>query len=58
VDAACRRALFFDDLGYATLKRILEKGLDAEELPDAPPAPASRVKLQYKYARPGSDIFC
>lgn len=57
LDAACRRALYFDDLRYATLKRILENGLDAEELPDAPPPPASRVQLRFKYARPGSEIF-
>lgn len=57
VDAACRRALYFDDLRYATLKRILEKGLESESLPNAPPPPASRVQLRFKYARPGSEIF-
>ena len=37
LDAACARALRFDDLTYATIKRILAQGLEAEA---APPAPA------------------
>jgi transposase len=42
LEAACARALRFDDPAYMTVKRILEQGLDAEELPSAvgprPPA--------------------
>jgi transposase len=32
LEAACRRALRFDDPAYMTVKRILEQGFDAEEL--------------------------
>ena len=41
LEAACVRALRFDDLAYVTIKRILEQGLDAEEMPTpeaVPPA--------------------
>jgi transposase len=41
LEAACSRAVRFDDLSYMTIKRILEQGLDAEELPlIEPPPPA------------------
>lgn len=33
LEAACTRALRFDDAAYMTIKRILEQGLDLEELP-------------------------
>jgi transposase len=33
LEAACRRALTFDDPSYKTIKNILEKGLDQEEAP-------------------------
>jgi hypothetical protein len=39
LEAACARALRFDDPTYMTIKRILEQGLDAEELPSVQPAP-------------------
>jgi transposase len=39
LEAACTRALRVDDLTYATLKRILDRGLDQEPAP-APAAPA------------------
>jgi hypothetical protein len=39
LEAACTRALRFGDLTYLTIKRILEHGLEAAELPP-PPAPA------------------
>lgn len=39
LEAACARALRFGDLTYATLKRILDQGLEAEPAPP-PPAPA------------------
>jgi len=55
LEAACRRALHFDDLGYGTVKRILVKGLEAEPLPGAPPAP--RAQQTYLFARSGSEIF-
>jgi len=39
LEAACARALRFDDPSYVTIKRILKQGLDQEELPsiEAPP---------------------
>jgi transposase len=41
LEAACTRALRFDDLTYITIKRILEQGLEAEATPPSPlPAPA------------------
>ena len=39
LEAACVRALRFDDLAYMTIKRILEQGLDAEEMPVPEPIP-------------------
>jgi hypothetical protein len=41
LEAACRRALAFDDPSYRTVKRILAEGLEQEEAPLAmvlPPA--------------------
>lgn len=55
LEAACRRALHFDDLGYATLKRILVKGLEHEPLPGC--EPASRPQQTFLFARSGSEIF-
>ena len=41
LEVACTRALRFDDAAYMTIKRILEQGLDLEELPTIePPSPA------------------
>lgn len=41
LEAACARALRYDDLTYATLKRILDARLEAQEAVPAPqPAPA------------------
>ena len=39
LEATCARALRFDDLTYTTVKRILEQGLDAEELSSPQPVP-------------------
>lgn len=39
LEAACSRAIRFDDLSYMTIKRVLEQGLDAEELPSIEPPP-------------------
>jgi len=39
LEAACQRALQFDDPAYQTVKRILSQGLD-RAAPDEPPAPA------------------
>lgn len=55
LEAAARRALCFNDPAYGTLKRILEKGLDADPLPETELSlfPSS----SFAFARPGSDIF-
>jgi hypothetical protein len=43
LEAACRRALRFDDPTYLTIKRILEQGLDSQELPATEPLPAAQA---------------
>jgi transposase len=43
LEAACARALSFDDPAYLTVKRILEEGLDIAALPSVAPAPPARV---------------
>ena len=39
LEAACARALRFDDPAYLTVKQILEQGLDRKEIPITEPAP-------------------
>ena len=50
LEAACQRALHFDDPAYKTIKRILEQSLDQQPLPAAdsssPPPPATRFVRQ------------
>jgi transposase len=53
LEAACRRSLFYDEVSYTSLKRILEKGLESAPLPQAAPLSGKR----YVFARPGSEIF-
>jgi hypothetical protein len=43
LEAACNRAWRFDDPAYMTIKRILEQGLEMEELPSTEPAPPARA---------------
>jgi hypothetical protein len=44
LEAACRRALHFDDPAYRTVKRILTEGWDAAPLPGPPlPAPPAQA---------------
>jgi transposase len=43
LEAACARALRFDDPAYMTIKRILEQGLDAKDLPSPAPAPPAKA---------------
>ncbi|GAB4427349.1 MAG: IS21 family transposase [Anaerolineae bacterium] len=44
LEAACRRALHFEDPAYPTVKRILTAGLEAAPLPDQPvPAPPAQT---------------
>ena len=51
LEAACARALRFDDPTYLTIKRILEQGLEEEELPATEPAPPAQT-----FARPVADL--
>ncbi|MFQ5745194.1 MAG: hypothetical protein ACE5HV_16675 [Acidobacteriota bacterium] len=54
LEGACRRALCFGDPAVATVRRILERGLENEVLPEqAVPC----TQLHYTFARPGSEIF-
>lgn len=46
LEAACARALRFDDLTYATLKRILDRGLEQEPVAAAPAPPAAHTFLR------------
>jgi len=39
LEAACARALRFDDPAYMTIKQVLEQGLDQQEIPSTEPAP-------------------
>lgn len=43
LEAACQRALRYDDPEYSTIKRILEQGLDQEVLPETTPAPVAHT---------------
>src|SRR6185503_15332778 len=55
LEAACLRALQYDDFAYSTLRRILDRGLDQTTAPDAaarPPAPTLPL-----FARPVTDFF-
>ena len=55
LEAACARALQYDDLTYGTLKRILDRGLDQTLAPAARPAvPSSTLP---RFARPVTDFF-
>ncbi len=46
LDAACTRALHYDDPRYATIKRILEEGLALESLVEAPAEPSARTFIR------------
>ena len=52
VEAACTRALAFDQLGYVVIKRILQQGLDA--IAPVVPRPAEPPA---RFARPWTDFF-
>lgn len=51
LEAACRRALRFDDVSYLTVKSILEQGLDAEPSPSTDTPPPGHV-----FARAAEDL--
>lgn len=46
LEAACQRALRYGELTYATLKRMLEQGLEQEAAPPAIPAPPAHTFLR------------
>lgn len=54
LEAACQRALCFGDTTVSTVRRILQKGLDREPLPEQA---VICTKPHYTFARPGSEIF-
>ena len=43
LETACQRALRYEDPSYATIKHILEQGLDQEPLPETSAAPVGRT---------------
>jgi transposase len=51
LEAACGRALRFNDPAYMTVKRILEQGLDVEELLAIPPPTPAMT-----FARPADEL--
>lgn len=55
LEAACGRALQYDDLTYGTLKRILDRGLDQTATPATPPRVSSTTLPLF--ARPVTDFF-
>jgi len=52
LEAACRRALRYDDPGYSTIKRILEQGLDQAALPETTAAPVAHT-----FARAAAELM-
>ena len=54
LEAACVRALHFEDLRYRRIKDILNAALDREPLPS--PIPAQSV-IPHTFARPTTDFF-
>jgi transposase len=57
LEAACARALAFDDVGYTTIKRILDRGLDRVPIPSAAAAILPTSTATLRFARPASDFF-
>ena len=62
MEVACRRALDFDEVGFSSLKRILERGLDKEPwghlLHPAPLSSATVVKMPLpRYTRDAGHYF-
>lgn len=55
LERACYRALCFEEISVTSLKRILEKGLEAEPLPEI--SPCHHRQEAFVFARPGSEIF-
>jgi hypothetical protein len=54
LEAACARALYFDDPGYRRIKAILNAALDREPLPEKTPDAPDR---KHVFARSGAEFF-
>jgi len=54
LEAACARALHFEDLRYRRIKDILNAALDREPLPSPIPA---QPATPHTFARPTTDFF-
>jgi transposase len=54
LEAACARALYFDDPGYRRIKAILNAALDREPLPEKAPHAPDR---KHVFARSGDEFF-
>ncbi len=52
LEAACVRALHFEDPAYKTVKGILVQGLEREELVEMPPAPLAQA-----FVRPAEELL-
>jgi hypothetical protein len=55
VEAACARALFFDEVRVRTVKSILADGLDFQPLPGEVPGPSSASAP--RHARDWTEFF-
>ncbi len=55
LEAACARALHFDDVRYVRIKQILSAGLDRVPLPET--ALPSEPARSFAFARPSQDFF-
>jgi len=55
LEAACKRALSFNEVGYQSIKRILAKGLENKPMED--PSKAGPLPKTSVFARPASELF-
>jgi transposase len=56
LEAACARALFYDDVRYRRIKEILNAALDRDPLPEPTPPPPSSPR-PFTFARSSGDFF-
>jgi hypothetical protein len=58
LEAACRRALAFENIRYRTVKNILEKGLDQGPLDERDDGQLELPFVEFpRFARPITDLF-
>lgn len=57
LDFACRRALFFGELKYRTVRNILENGLDSAALPGFETTVPTENSPRPRFAREGRELF-